>query len=183
MVNQMLKIKNVTCSINTQKGVVLVVSLVFLVALTAVAAALMQNTTTDMKMSGASEERVVAIQESIGGVDEIIHEQVEGNNIDNDFAASIASFDSVKNCSGALNGRKCVDTDISLARREHITSATIELANNELKLQPDCPHSKSASSVHVFTCNILKIRINRKYGRKGTSTVETNSGIAQHLLR
>lgn len=42
---------------NKQKGVVLIISLVFLVALTAVAAALMQNTTTDMKMSGASEEK------------------------------------------------------------------------------------------------------------------------------
>ncbi|MFQ3266042.1 MAG: type IV pilus assembly protein PilX, partial [Colwellia sp.] len=43
---------------NKQRGVVLVVSLIFLIALTAVASALMLNTTTDMKMSGASEMQV-----------------------------------------------------------------------------------------------------------------------------
>ena len=168
---------------NKQRGVVLVVSLVFLIALTAVAAALMQNTTTDMKMSGASEEKVIAIQEAIGGIDEIIHEQVTGISKDNDFASPIASFNSVKNCVDVMDGRKCVDTDIDIARRASITSATIELANNQFQLEADCPHSKLASSVQVFTCNILTIRVNRTYGRNGTSTVETNSGIAQHLLR
>ena len=54
-----------TTNIGSQKGVVLVVSLVFLVALTAVAAALMQNSTIDMKMSGASEEKTVALQEVV----------------------------------------------------------------------------------------------------------------------
>ena len=68
----MTRLPNVT----KQRGVVLVVSLVFLVALTAVAAALMQNSTTDMKMSGASEEKVVALQEVVSAVDEVIFNQV-----------------------------------------------------------------------------------------------------------
>lgn len=70
-----------------QYGVVLVVSLVFLVALTAVAAALMQNSTSDMKMSGATEDKSVALQEVISAVDEVIFN--ERNNAVNRFGLPI----------------------------------------------------------------------------------------------
>ena len=60
-----------------QQGVVLVISLVFLIALTAVAAALMLNTTTDMRMSGASQEKVIATQEAVSAIDEIIYKNIK----------------------------------------------------------------------------------------------------------
>ena len=63
---------------NRQSGVVLIVALVFLVSLTAVASALMLGTSTDIKMSGASEEKVIAIQETISAVDETIADQLAG---------------------------------------------------------------------------------------------------------
>ena len=73
MVNSENKILiSVSSRVSHQQGVVLVVSLVFLIALTAVAAALMQNTTSDMIMSGASQEKVVATQEAVSAIDEII---------------------------------------------------------------------------------------------------------------
>jgi hypothetical protein len=50
-------------------------------------------------------------------------------------------------------------------------------------LEADCPNSKLASSTQVFTCNMLKVQVNRKYGRTNTSVVNVNSGIAQQLLR
>jgi type IV pilus assembly protein PilX len=163
-------------NLKKQQGVVLVVSLVFLIALTAVAAALMQNTTTDMKMSGASEEKVVAIQEAISAVDEVIHEQVTGISADNDFAAPVVYYQ--------LNGAKDVSGDLSVTNKDNdITAATVNLANNQFMLEAGCPHSKSASSAQVFACNVLIIQIDRKYGRNGTSTVQVNSGIAQHLLK
>lgn len=59
-----------------QKGVVLIVALVFLIALTAVVAALMQNTTTDMKMAGASEEKTVATLEAFSAIDEIMFREI-----------------------------------------------------------------------------------------------------------
>ena len=167
---------NIVGKLKKQQGVVLIVSLVFLIALTAVAAALMQNTTTDMKMSGASEQKVVAIQEAISAVDEVIHEQVTGVSADNDFAAPVADFQQ--------NGEKNVIGDLTRTNKDgDITSATVDLANNQFMLEADCPHSKSASSAQVFTCNVLIIQVNRAYGRKGTSTVEVNSGIAQNLLK
>jgi len=174
-VNKMAKKKG-------QQGVVLIVSLVFLIALTAVAAALMQNTTTDMKMSGASEEKVVADQEVVSAVDEYIFRQVTGGTGQNGFAQPVATFKD--SAAGVVDGAKNIKAVLTSTNSDgDINSATLELANNQFQLEADCPHSRSASSAQVFTCNMLKIQISRQYGRNGTSTVEANSGIAQHLLK
>lgn len=158
-----------------QRGVVLVISLVFLIALTAVAAALMQNTTTDMKMSGASEEKMVADQEVVSAVDEFIFKQVTSGSGNNAFAKPIATF---------KDGAKNVIAELTNANKHgDINAASLDLASNEFKLEADCPHSRSASSAQVFTCNVLRIQISRSYGRNKTSAVEVNSGIAQHLLK
>ena len=158
-----------------QQGVVLVVSLVFLIALTAVAAALMQNTTTDMKMSGASEQKVIADQEVVSAVDEFIFKQITGGTGNNGFAKPVATF---------KDGAKDILSELTSTNKSgDINAASLDLANNQFQLEADCPHTKSASSAQVFTCNVLKIQISRKYGRNKTSTVEANSGIAQHLLK
>ncbi|WP_440874360.1 pilus assembly PilX family protein [Thalassotalea sp. PLHSN55] len=150
-----------------QQGVVLIVSLVFLIALTGVAAALMQNTTTDMKMSGASEEKMVATQEAISAVDEVIFNQVAPG-ATNTFAQPIVNFPVD---AGLLPGTKTSST------------ASVDIINNQYGLEADCPHSRLASSTQVFTCNVLSVQVNRNYGRKKNSTVNVNSGIAQQLLR
>ncbi|SEK30138.1 PilX N-terminal [Colwellia chukchiensis] len=154
-----------------QSGVVLIVSLVFLIALTAVAAALMQNTTTDMKMSGASEEKVIATQEAISASDEVIFRQVNGGVGNNAFALPLVRFPVV------------VTGTLSKTNLEKNTVASIDIANNILELEADCPHSRSASSTQVFTCNVLRVQVNREYGRKNTNNVVVNTGIAQQLLR
>jgi Tfp pilus assembly protein PilX len=146
-----------------QKGVVLVVALVFLVALTAVAAAMMQNTITDVKMSGASQEKVIATQEAISTMDEVIYNEVTKANGTNGFASEIANFPLAPSVSA------------------NNTDAKITLAN-PFNIESDCPHLKSASSVQVFKCNLLKVKIDRSYGRTNSSQIEVNSGIAQQLL-
>lgn len=168
--NKYITISN-NFQMHSQKGVVLIVSLVFLVALTAVAAALMQNTTTDMKMSGASEEKVVATQEAISATDEVIFRQVNATSGNNAFTSALVKFPI-----GATGTLEKTNTG------GH-TTAKIEIANNELELEPDCPHSRTASSAQVFTCNVLRVQVTRKYGRKNTNEVEVNTGIAQQLLR
>lgn len=155
-------------SLEKQRGVVLIIALVFLIALTAVAAALMQNTTTDMKMSGASQEKVVATQEAISAIDEVIYNEVNKVNSvagipTNGFASEIADF------------------PLTPAVTNANTSAQVSLAN-ELKIETDCPHSRGASSVEVFKCNVLRVRINRTYGRTNSSQVQVVSGVAQQLL-
>ncbi|ARD45412.1 pilus assembly PilX N-terminal domain-containing protein [Colwellia sp. PAMC 21821] len=162
-------------SFSRQKGVVLIVALVFLIALTAVAAALMQNSTSDMKMSGASEEKVVATQEAISASDEVIFRQVNADAGNNRFASALVRFqdEGFRNVTDTLN---ITNTDVD-------TTANINIANNDLELEPDCPHSRSASSAQVFTCNVLRVQVVRKYGRKNTNEVEVNTGVAQQLLR
>lgn len=151
-------------NIQKQQGVVLIVSLVFLIALTAVAAALMQNTTTDMKMSGASQEKVVATQEAVSAIDEVIHNEVTQVSGTNGFASEIAKFPLTPAVSRVIN-----------------TSAEITLAN-PYNIEADCPHSRAASSVQVFKCNVLKVQVTRLYGRTNKSTIEVNSGVSQQLL-
>lgn len=162
-------------NLRNQTGVVLIVALVFLIALTAVAAALMQNSTTDMKMSGASEEKVVATQEAISASDEVIFRQVNAAVGENKFALPVVRFqdDDFRNVTGSLN----------ITNTGSDTTANINVANNELELEPDCPHSRSASSAQVFTCNVIRVQVVRNYGRKNTNEVEVNTGVAQQLLR
>ncbi|PKG86516.1 hypothetical protein CXF85_01675 [Colwellia sp. 75C3] len=157
-------------NIANQNGVVLVVSLVFLVALTAVAAALMQNSTTDMKMSGASEEKVVALQEVVSAIDEVIFNQVAPGKT-NRFAKPISGDNFPIASADLLSGTTTSST------------ATVNVANNQFNIDIACPHLKLASSTEVFSCNILRVNTNRTYGRTGNSNISADSGIAQQLLK
>jgi len=142
-----------------QQGVVLIVSLVFLVALTAVASVLMLNTSSDMKMSGASQEKVTATQEAISSIDEVIIAQMESNT--NSFTSS--QFPITVNVSPD-------NTTAEISTRN---------ANN---LVVDCPPSRFASSTETFKCNLLRVEVIKEYGRSNTSTVQVNAGIVQQLL-
>jgi hypothetical protein len=159
-------------NIAKQRGVVLVVSLVFLVALTAVAAALMQNSTTDMKMSGASEEKVVALQEVVSAVDEVIFNQVSPGQT-NRFSRPVT---------GDVNF-PITDQALLLPDTATKSNARVDVANNQFNLDIACPTLKVASSTEVFSCNILRVSANRGYGRTGQSNISANSGIAQQLLK
>ncbi len=154
-----------------QQGVVLIVSLVFLIALTAVAGVLMQNTTSDMKMSGASEDKVVATQEAISASDEVMFRQINGGLGNNAFALPLVKFPVV------------VTETLTKTNTDSDTTADIQMANNDLELEPYCPHSRSASSTQVFSCNVLRVQVVRAYGRKNTNTVVVNTGVVQQLLR
>ncbi len=147
-----------------QSGVVLIISLVFLVALTAVAAALMQNTATDMKMSGASQDKLVALQETQSEMDNIIYNQVRKVNGTNGFTSALALFPLTP-----------------AVTKASITTAKITIVN-PLQLIADCPHTLAASSVQVFKCNVLNVNVVRRYGRTRNSAIEINAGIAQQLI-
>jgi len=144
-----------------QKGVVLIVSLVFLVALTAVASVLMLNTSSDMKMSGASQEKVTATQEAISSIDQIIFTQIEGPT--NAFGASVFPIS--------------MDAVVTSAN----TTADINMANAN-NLVVDCPSSNMAWGVEQANCNLLRLRVTKLYGRSETSNVQVNAGIAKLLI-
>lgn len=149
-----------------QRGVVLIVALVFLVALTAVAAALMQNSTTDMKMSGATEQKVIAMQDAISAVDEVILTQRQ-----NGF-------------SRPLQGDNFPIADALPAMPSTDAVASVVVANNKYLLDLTCPHTdaEEASEEGIIECNVLTIQVTRNYGRNGNSNVRVSSGISQKLI-
>lgn len=142
---------------NKEQGFVLVVALVFLIALTAVASALMLNTTSDMKMSGASQEKVIAMQQAVGAVDEVI--RLQNNNL---FLQTVLP---------AL-GLQTPVTPIN-------TVATVTIPNNNGKL-PDCPHMKGSDDTDT-KCNMIRVAVVKSYGNNLFSTITVNAGIAKQM--
>lgn len=165
----MKKKYNLSTKKTRQKGVVLIVSLVFLVALTAVAAALMQNSTTDMKMAGASEEKAVALQEAYSGVDEVIFNQV--NSMNSRFTRSVTGEDNFP-----VN-----DQDILLPGTLTGTTAVVDAVNNGFNLDVGCPRAKLASSEGDFGCSLIRVTVTRNYGRNTQSVISIETGIAQQI--
>jgi len=166
-------LSNHTCRvdlISKQKGVVLVVSLVFLIALTAVAAALMQNTTTDIKMSGASQEKVIAAQDSLSASEEVIFNEVSKLDDDSNMFALTPT---------AFQGE---DAKFDVEVSDPHSDAEVILENPD-KLELDCPPSRAPSSVGTFSCNRIRIRVITTYGRYNSNSIETNATIGQKLLK
>jgi Tfp pilus assembly protein PilX len=153
-------------SINQQQGVVLVVSLVFLVALTAVAAALMQNSTTDIKMSGATEEKSVALQEVMSAADEVIFDELFAGN-DSRFNRPITGDNFPVNAADLLPNTVTNST------------AQITVANTS----KTCPHSLNPSSDDKVSCNNFTVTTTRNYGRNNQNILRATSGIAQKISK
>ena len=147
-----------------QKGIVLVVSLVFLIALTAVASVIMLNTSTDVKIAGASEERLIALQDTISAVDETVGDQItSGTNL--------------------FTKQKYAVTGLAITTVTSVTVDSIKIFNvNTNNVLADCPHSRLASSNKLLKCNVLRVEVKNKYGRSDTSEIEANASIAQQLL-
>jgi hypothetical protein len=151
-----------------QQGVVLVVALVFLVALTGVAAALMQNTTSDMKMTGASTEKVIATQAALSAIDEVIDNQVNIQ-VNNLFTRGLNFF------------AKYTSAQLLPVATKTGASASTSVINSSLE-EVLCPRSRVASSVGIIECNMVELQVRRPYGRNDTSVIVVNANIAQQLL-
>jgi Tfp pilus assembly protein PilX len=142
---------------NRQRGVVLIVALVFLIALTAVAAALMQNTTTDIKMAGASQEKVMVTQETISEMERVINDGVD---------------------TGVF--AKIIDAPIAFTVTEPLTMNATGINANQYGFDVSCPRSRNPTS--GMKCSIKRLQVTQVYGRDNNNTIEVNSGISQQLL-
>lgn len=154
----------------SQQGFVLVVSLVFLIALTGVASALMLNTTSDMKMSGASQEKVIATQEALGAIDEAMMKQM-----------ALGSANNFINFVYTPEGTNVAVTSIPA---ESSTAVITNPLNNNLTV--DCSHSEGGSDVDNIDCTFLRLTVTKGYGNKVgnefTSTIVINAGIEQQVF-
>ncbi len=150
-----------------QQGVVLIVALVFLVALTAVAAALMQNTTSDMKMTGASNEKVIATQAAISAIDEVIDNQLNRQ--------ETSVFSQRLNIAAGYSSAQLLPTSTKTG-----ATASLSVVNNPTFEELPCPRDKIGNEIRP--CNIFQLQVQRLYGRNNTSTIVVNTTIAQQLL-
>jgi len=147
-------------NLKSQQGFVLIVALVFLIALTAVASALMLNTTTDMKMSGASQEKVIATQEALSAIDEVILIQTRG------------ATNLFKNALFPVNGVPVAVT--------HANAAAVITHTNPMSTTVTCPHVVAPTS--MLHCNMLRVTLTKNYGNNNTSSVTVNAGVSQDIL-
>lgn len=159
-----LYLTNTRCNSNKQQGVVLIVALVFLVALTAVAGALMQNTTTDIKMAGATQEKAIVTQETISEMEHIIFNELREVNGPNQLAQIITG-----------------EITFPVTNEPTLTQATGVNAN-QYGFDVPCPRSNNATSEGTLMCSIKRLQVTRTYGRDNNHTIQVNSGVAQVIM-
>jgi len=157
----MKKICLISTHYHKQQGVVLIVALVFLIALTAVAAALMQNTTTDIKMAGATQEKLIATQETISEMERVIYNEYRKVNGKNAFAEIIVGT-------------------ITFPVTDEANMSATGVNANQFGFDTSCPRSNNPTS--GMKCSIKRVQVSQVYGRGNNSSIEVNSGIAQQLL-
>jgi len=146
-----------------QSGVVLIIALVFLVALTAVAAALMQNTTTDIKMAGASQEKAIVMQETMSEMERVLfNERRRVNN-------GVNVFTSIS------------QPQVLIATKPSITQATATPANPN-NLDVPCPREARGTSSGIIMCRNVRVQVIRTYGRDNNQSIEVHSGVMQAFL-
>lgn len=150
-------------NITQQNGVVLIVSLVFLIALTTIASSLMLNTTIDIKISGVNQEKLIINQEAISVINEVIAQQVEAVNDENHFTHDETTY------------------PYSVMLNRLNTQANIVLASNKSH-NVNCSHSELPSSIDVVRCHHFIIEVSKSYGRNNHQRIMVKAGISQQVL-
>ena len=144
-----------------QQGFVLMVSLVMVVAITAIAVTLMSTSSMDMKMAVAAEDREMATHHARGGNDELYYDAVNRTvNEQNYFAAFSVSQESAQYVStlGAVS--------------------TVTWASDN-RVETDCPRSKAPTE--GLRCNYLQATTVKTFGPSNVNQINVVSGVAQQV--
>lgn len=144
-----------------RQGFVLMVSLVMVVAITAIAVSLMSASTLDTKMAVVTEEREMATHHAKGGNDQLFYNAVNRTvNEQNYFAAFSVSQEAAQYVSthGAVSA-------VSWASDNHV--------------ETDCPRSKSPTE--GLRCNYLSTTTTKTFGPGEVNQINVVSGVAQQV--
>ena len=144
-----------------QQGIVLIIALLVLVTLTVVASTLMKNTTIDIKISGANQEKWLATQEAINAINDVTVNQVNGINY---FALTEADY------------------PYNIALGNSNINANIELVNNQ-SFNVNCAHSNTATSINMIYCNHFIVTVRKKYGRSYNQSIVVKAGVSQQIVK
>lgn len=147
--------------VKRQQGVVLVMSLIMIVAITAVAVSLMSSSSLDLKITNAAQEREMAESELYGEVQKIIAEQ---------SARGQASY-FMRSTPQMANGR------ITFSSGDTANQLT-NLNNGKLDLR--CP--RQFGFTEGVVCNMTRLETTIEYGTKSKHSVTVVTGVSQEML-
>lgn len=144
-----------------QQGFVLMVSLVMVVAITAIAVTLMNSSSLDTKMAVVTEEREMATHHAKGGNDQLFYNAVNRTiNEQNYFAAFSASQQSAQFVS------------------THGAISTVTWASDN-QVETDCPRSKAPTE--GLQCNYLSTTTAKNFGPGEVNQINVVAGVAQQV--
>lgn len=145
-----------------QRGVVLIIALIMLIAITAVAVALMVSSGIDNKMMSAAQEAQVAMNEALGGHDEAYNSEIVQDGGQNQFTLRIE-----------------VGTELVAKENGANTAGTLR-TYSAIPEATTCPPSKYANSGSLL-CNYIRVETNTTFGENG-QTIDIASVVSQQVL-
>ncbi|CCQ09607.1 hypothetical protein PALB_4520 [Pseudoalteromonas luteoviolacea B = ATCC 29581] len=144
-----------------QQGVVLIMAMVMIVAVTTVAVTLMSTSSLDLKITNAAQEREMAENELFGEVQKIIAEQ----------SAKKGQSYFMKSTQQMTNGKiEFTSGDTS--------NVLTNFNNGQLALK--CP--RQFSFTEGVVCNMTQLETTVEYGTKSKHRVTVVAGISQEML-
>ncbi|BDF93623.1 MULTISPECIES: pilus assembly PilX family protein [Pseudoalteromonas] len=144
-----------------QQGVVLIVALIMVVAVTGIAVTLMSSSSVDMKITNAAFEREEAENALMGDVQQIIATEANKGGTSH-FLYTRAQIP---------NG------EIALAKVDETVSTMSNLNSGALDLP--CPRKFNFTA--GISCNMVQVNSTITYGSKSKHTITVTSGIAQEM--
>ncbi len=149
--------------LNKQNGIVLIISLTFLIILTTLASRLMSNTIIDIKIVRATQEKSHAIEEAINIIDEIIAQQSIASNENRYFRQSKNNY------------------PFSINTNNPNIQVNVSLASSQ-SYNVNCPHATFPSSIKNIKCHHFLIKVNSQYGRYNHQNIIVKAGLLQQVF-
>ena len=144
-----------------QRGFVLMVSLVMVIAITGIAVSLLSTSAMDMKMATASEDREMASHIARGGNDQLYSDAVNRNVNGQNYFAAFSTSQQATNFNSSLGA---------------VSTVSWASAN---PTDTDCPRSKKPTE--GLKCNYLTATTVKTFGPSNANQVNVVSGIAQQV--
>lgn len=143
-----------------QQGFVLMVSLVMVIAISAIAVTLLSSSTMDMKMATAAEDWEMATHIARGGNDQLYFDAVNRTGGGNYFAAFAANQQEANYSS------------------EYGAVSTVAWGSDN-PVETDCPRSKAPTE--GLQCNFLQATTVKTFGPNNSNQINVVSGVAQQV--
>ncbi|WP_404340661.1 pilus assembly protein PilX [Pseudoalteromonas mariniglutinosa] len=148
-------------SLHKQQGVVLIIALIMVVAVTGIAVTLMSSSSIDIKITNAAQEREVADNELMGTVQQMIADEAQ--------RGGASRF--------LLTPAEIPAQGLDMGTIGNTTSRLTNLNNGALDLT--CPRRFNFTA--GVSCNMIQVETTISYGSKSNHTLTIVSGVAQEM--